>query len=156
MFGQPPERIDAPSAGRRRRQLDRAGSAKCRNGLHFVWCQALTGAAKLGAAKLGTVDIGVLVTPHDAAGLMQYAADVSNPHSGRYRVFLTPDQIADRFGASKNDYQTVARYFASKGLAVMAGASASCCASAARSMQSKRRLAHSSPTIRRMASRFIA
>jgi len=81
--------------------------------------EALVGAVSVGSAQLGTVDIGVLVKLHDPVGLMQYAADVSNPHSGRYRQFLAPDQIADRFGASKSDYQAVAQYFHSKGLAVM-------------------------------------
>lgn len=81
--------------------------------------QALVGASFVGPAKLSTVDFGVLVKMRDAAGLARYAQDANDPHSGVYHHFLTPDQIADRFGATKADFDAVRAYFASKGLATM-------------------------------------
>lgn len=80
---------------------------------------ALVGASFVGPAKLGTVDFGVLVKMQDPTGLVRYAQEVNDPHSGSYHQFLNPDQIADRFGASKADYEAVRSFFASKGLATM-------------------------------------
>jgi kumamolisin len=80
---------------------------------------ALKGAAYRGSAQLGTVDLGVLVKMHDAPGLFAYAKGVSDPHSGSYRHFLTPAEIADRFAATASDYAAVEKYFTSRGIAVM-------------------------------------
>jgi subtilase family serine protease len=64
------------------------------------------------------VAFGVLVRMQNAAGLYQYAAAANNPSSGSYRQWLTPQEIATRFGASQSDYAAVATYFRSKGLGV--------------------------------------
>jgi subtilase family serine protease len=77
------------------------------------------GAAFLGSAKIDTVDFGALVTMRDPIGLANYARDVNDPHSSVAHQFLTPDQIADRFGATQANYTAVINYFRSKGLAVM-------------------------------------
>jgi subtilase family serine protease len=78
----------------------------------------LQGASYVGAATNAHLQVNVLVHQQNATGLAQYAQDVSNPASGNYRQFLTPAQIASRFGASQSDYNTAAQYFASQGLAV--------------------------------------
>jgi subtilase family serine protease len=64
------------------------------------------------------MEIDVVVRMRDAAGLVHYAQSASDPHSGNYRHFLTPQQIADRFGASENDYRAAAHYFAADGMRV--------------------------------------
>ena len=79
----------------------------------------LVGAAFAGPAKLAIVDIGILVRMRDPSGLTRYAQAANDPHSGSYHQFLTPDQIADRFGASAADYGAVRAYFAGKGIATM-------------------------------------
>lgn len=78
---------------------------------------ALAGASLVGPATLSNVDFGVLVKLRDPVGLARYAQDANDPHSGLYHHFLTPDQIADQFGATKSDYQAVRAYFAGKGVA---------------------------------------
>jgi subtilase family serine protease len=64
------------------------------------------------------LNVTVLVHQQNAQALVQYAQDVSNPGSALFRHFLTPDQIAERFGATLADYQAAAQYFAKNGLAV--------------------------------------
>lgn len=78
----------------------------------------LQGASYVGPATNAHLQVNVLVHQQNAAGLAQYAQDVVNPASGNYRQFLTPAQIASRFGASQSDYATAAQYFANQGLAV--------------------------------------
>ncbi len=79
---------------------------------------ALTGATYIGPAQIGSMSIDVDVTLHDQAGLAQYAAQVSDPKSALYRQFLTPDQIAQRYGADAATYASVATYFEKYGLHV--------------------------------------
>jgi subtilase family serine protease len=81
--------------------------------------ETTTGAVLHGPAKAGTVDFGVLVTMRDPVGLVNYAREVNDPHSSIAHQWLTPDQIADRYGATQANYTAVANYFHSKGLAVM-------------------------------------
>ena len=76
------------------------------------------GAVLQSNAPASNVAFGVLVRMQNAAGLYQYAAAANNPSSGSYRQWLTPQEIATRFGASQSDYATVASYFRSKGLGV--------------------------------------
>jgi subtilase family serine protease len=76
------------------------------------------GAALQGPATAATVAFGVLVTMHDAAGLVAYAQAANDPSSGSYRHWLAPADIAARYGASQSDYAKVAAYFRGKGLAV--------------------------------------
>lgn len=81
--------------------------------------EALKGAAYRGVAQLKSLDFGVLVKLRDAPGLLEYAKAVSDPRSGSYRQFLTPAEVADRFGASAKDYASVAKFFTDRGLSVM-------------------------------------
>lgn len=76
------------------------------------------GATFLGRATLGLMSINVSVHMHDEAGLERYAAQVSDPRSLYYRRFLTPQQIADNFGATQPDYTRAMQYFWANGLAV--------------------------------------
>lgn len=69
-------------------------------------------------AQLGALEVDVLVKMRDARGLVKYALSASDRHSANYRHFLSPQQIADRYGASSSDYKTVAGYFAKQGLRV--------------------------------------
>ena len=64
------------------------------------------------------LSVNVLVHQQNGQALIQYAADVSNPSSASYRKWLTPHDIATRFGASQSDYQAAADYFAAQGLIV--------------------------------------
>ncbi|HEY0613223.1 MAG TPA: protease pro-enzyme activation domain-containing protein, partial [Candidatus Elarobacter sp.] len=66
----------------------------------------------------GQLTMHVVVNLRNGAGLADYAAGVSTPTDGRYRQYLTPQEIGERFGASTSDYRTVANYFASYGLRV--------------------------------------
>jgi subtilase family serine protease len=66
----------------------------------------------------GGMGMQVLVAQRDPRGLVAYAQSVSDPSSGNYRNFLTPTQIADRFGASQADYSKAADYFKSFGIHV--------------------------------------
>jgi subtilase family serine protease len=83
------------------------------------WGQsAMTGATYVGPLANASLNVSVLVHQQAAQALQQYAQDVSNPSSGNFRKFLTPDQLATRFGATQTSYQAVAQYFVNNGLAV--------------------------------------
>lgn len=89
------------------------------NTANFTWGQALLKQLSYsGPATTGSMSVQVLVSMQNAPGLLQYAAQVSDPRSGLYRHWLTPQQIAAQYGASASNYATVAKYFASNGLHV--------------------------------------
>src|SRR5271156_2623431 len=62
----------------------------------------------------------VLKRDHQAQ-FERYLHDVYDPHSKVFRHFLTQRQIADRFGPSRQVYDTVLRYLRASGLALIAG-----------------------------------
>lgn len=72
----------------------------------------------LGPVKAGTLSMAVGVRMQNAAGLVQYAQQASDPSSGLYRQWLTPQEIGARFGATQTDYQAVASYLKNYGLKV--------------------------------------
>ncbi len=76
------------------------------------------GAALLGTAPSSTVAFGVFMRMQNPLGLIQYASQANDPKSATYRHWLSPQQIADQYGATQSDYAKVAAYFRSKGLAV--------------------------------------
>ncbi|HEV3152568.1 MAG TPA: protease pro-enzyme activation domain-containing protein [Candidatus Baltobacteraceae bacterium] len=80
--------------------------------------EQLGGAAFVGPANVDHLEVNVVVRQQNASGLLQYARGANNPASPLYRQFLTPQQIADRFGASAQDYHNAAQYFASRNLSV--------------------------------------
>jgi subtilase family serine protease len=79
---------------------------------------ALVGAQYVGPAQLGTYGVDIALQPQNGAGLVRYAAQVSDPSSPLYKKFLTPEQIGTQYGASPSNVAEVAKYFASYGLRV--------------------------------------
>ncbi|MBC5809243.1 MAG: hypothetical protein GIW95_00065, partial [Candidatus Eremiobacteraeota bacterium] len=77
----------------------------------------LTDAQYLGPATLDSLGVDVFVTMRDAAGLVNYAAQVSDPLSPLYRQWLRPEELGDRFGAIKDDYDATAAALRSFGIA---------------------------------------
>jgi kumamolisin len=67
---------------------------------------------------IGAMEVDVLVKMRDPGGLVKYAQSASNPKSANYRHFLSPQDIADRYGASPTDYKTAADYFKKLGMRV--------------------------------------
>jgi subtilase family serine protease len=65
-----------------------------------------------------TLTIGLQVA--NTAELEKAAADIADPKSPSYRQFLTPEQFADRFGASAADYQSVLDWAAANHLTAQA------------------------------------
>src|SRR5690348_4573393 len=85
----------------------------------FDWGKAqLQGANLLGSARAAHMQAMVVMNDAGALALVNYAQQVSDPHSPMYRRYLTPQEIGARFGASTSDYQKVADYFVSRGLRV--------------------------------------
>ena len=54
----------------------------------------------------------------DPAGLKSFLADVYDPTSPNYRKFLTPDELADRFGPSEADYVAIKNFARSNGFTI--------------------------------------
>ncbi len=87
----------------------------------FAWGQDVVSQLPyLGPAKGGGLSLAVYVRMRDPRGLVEYARSASDPSSPDYRHWLTPQQIADTYGASQADYQAAANYFAGYGLKVQA------------------------------------
>lgn len=57
----------------------------------------------------------------DPAGFERYMKEVYDPHSARYRHFLTQAQIARKFGPSRSSYAQVLRWLQSHGLELVEG-----------------------------------
>ena len=55
----------------------------------------------------------------DSAGLDHLLNAIYNPASPSYHQFLTPDEFANRFGPTEQDYQTVQQYAVANGLTVV-------------------------------------
>ncbi|MBV8245136.1 MAG: S8/S53 family peptidase [Candidatus Eremiobacteraeota bacterium] len=84
---------------------------------NFQWGQDLMAKAQyVGPAHFGYASVDVLVNPQNASALEQYALSASDPSSANYRRFLTPQDIANRYGATQKDYQAAQKYFSSYGL----------------------------------------
>lgn len=79
---------------------------------------SIASAQFVGPAQVKTISIDAIPRLQNASGLLAYARQVSDPHSGAYRHFLTPTEIGDRFGASASDYTAAVKYFTSNGIAV--------------------------------------
>jgi kumamolisin len=95
------------------------GAPVAANTANFAWgAPLLQQIAYRGAITAGSLSVQVMVTMQNANGLLQYAAAASDPRSGLYRHWLTPQQIGSQYGASAANYAAVANYFASKGLHV--------------------------------------
>jgi len=96
-----------------------AGTPGAAHGSAIPYGQGLLrGATYVGPARVDTVGLDIYPVMRDAAGLVSYAKDANDPHSGNYRHWLTPQQIGDRFGASQTDYQALVRALNLRGIAV--------------------------------------
>ncbi|MBV8432623.1 MAG: hypothetical protein JO244_15775, partial [Solirubrobacterales bacterium] len=69
-----------------------------------------------GVAAATPMHVTVVLKVRDPAALASYAKAVSTPGSSLYRVFLTPAQFAQRFGATSGQVQAVESSMRSHGL----------------------------------------
>ncbi|MEJ0089345.1 MAG: protease pro-enzyme activation domain-containing protein [Limisphaerales bacterium] len=82
--------------------------------------------AKLGLVPLKSLpssnilNLAISLPVRDQAGLDLFQQQVSDPASPNYRKYLTTTEFAERFGASKEDYQTVVNFAQNHGLTVTA------------------------------------
>ena len=65
-----------------------------------------------------TLSIGLVIP--NRSELIETARSIADPHSPAYRKYLTPEQFADRFGATPADYQSVLDWAKSNNLTVTA------------------------------------
>jgi hypothetical protein len=77
--------------------------------------QLPTTSAKLLKRGEEPLTLTVVLRRSDPYGFERYLTDVYDPQSDQYRKFLTPQEIADRFGPTKQDYDAVLAYFAQQG-----------------------------------------
>ena len=64
------------------------------------------------------LSLTIVLNRDDPAGFDRFLADVYNPLSPRFRRFLSPTEISDRFGPSKADFDVVAGYLQDQGFTV--------------------------------------
>ena len=67
------------------------------------------------------LDLDIVLPVRDREGLKTLAASVSDPQSPLFRHYITPAQFTERFGPSKEDYETVVSYMEERGLKVTGG-----------------------------------
>ena len=86
---------------------------------NFAWGKNLMRSARLvGDAKFDSLTVHIVPRMQNAAGLVQYAQKVSDPHSPLYRHFLTPEQIGASYGATQADMTALDGYFTKYHVAV--------------------------------------
>jgi len=78
----------------------------------------MTGATYVKRARLASVGVDVMVAMRDAAGLIAYARSANDRHSVLFRHWLSPSELADRFGAPQRDYDAVVTYLRANRIAV--------------------------------------
>ncbi|MGA9335177.1 MAG: protease pro-enzyme activation domain-containing protein, partial [Rudaea sp.] len=69
-----------------------------------------------GSDSAAPLTITIVLKRDDEAGFQQFLHDVYDPASPNFRHFLTPLQIADRFGPSRQSYLQVADFLRAQGL----------------------------------------
>ena len=79
-------------------------------------------ASKSSSADAGSLrqTLTIVLRRDDEAGFEAYLSDVYDASSPRFRAFLTPREVSDRFGPSESDYAGVKSYFAGRGFAITA------------------------------------
>ena len=75
--------------------------------------------AKAADADRAPIKLTVVLRRNDESGLAQLADRLNDPKSLEFRQWLTPEQIADRFGPSTQDFETVEAWFRSEGFAIV-------------------------------------
>src|SRR5690242_14235122 len=75
--------------------------------------------APLGQVAASTrLNLALGLPLRDPAGLSTFLRQISDPASPLYRHYLTPQQFADRFGPTEQDYQAVQDFARNHGLTV--------------------------------------
>jgi trimeric autotransporter adhesin len=69
--------------------------------------------------KLDYVTLHLKPTPAQQAELDQLLTEQQDSHSSNFRKWLTPEQYADRFGASPADIAQIVAWLESRGLAIV-------------------------------------
>ena len=87
-----------------------------RAGVHGAPSWAAASVAVAAAPSTQQLDFTVTLAQRDAAGAQAFADAVSNPTSGSFRHFLTPQQFTDRFNASSSDVSAVVTWLRAAGL----------------------------------------
>src|SRR5690348_6706130 len=64
------------------------------------------------------LSLTIVLNRDDLAGFDRFLADVYDPLSPRFRHFLSPTEISDRFGPSLADYDVVSRYLQDQGFTI--------------------------------------
>ncbi len=80
---------------------------------------ALARAATQGAEADTELSLTLTLRRDDEDGFQTYLHDVYDAHSPSYRQFLSPSDVADRFGPSQDTLDRVSNYFSSAGLQVI-------------------------------------
>jgi len=73
------------------------------------------------SAKSHELTLTLLLTRDDQAGFDRYMSAVYDPHSKRYRHFLTQAQLTQRFGPSRKAYESVLSYLSKNGFKRVSG-----------------------------------
>lgn len=68
-----------------------------------------------------TLTLTVVLRRADEAGFARFLEELYDRESPNFRRFLTPEQVSDRFGPYADAWDTVNRYFASEGFAIVEG-----------------------------------
>lgn len=80
---------------------------------------AVTHSVKIGeVAANKEMSVTVSLKLRDQAGLTQFLADVTNPHSAEYHHFLTPAEFTAKYGPTQAEVNAVTAYLAQHGLTV--------------------------------------
>ena len=98
------------------------GQAPSQSRLQTIEGQRPAAAARLQPlaryASAANLDFAVGLPLRNRAALASLLHDLYDPASPRFHHYLTPDQFAERFGPSEQDYQQVIQFAASHGLSV--------------------------------------
>src|SRR5580692_10116249 len=69
-------------------------------------------------APTNELQLAIGLPMRDPAGLDAFLAQIYNPASPNFRQFLTPEEIAARFGPTTDDYEAVKDFARTNGLTV--------------------------------------
>ena len=72
-----------------------------------------------GVSPDSPMTLSVTLKRSDPSGFARYVSGVSNPGSSTFRHYLTPINVADRFGPSSGVYQAVSGFFMSHGFEIV-------------------------------------
>jgi subtilase family serine protease len=70
-------------------------------------------------AATNELSLAIGLVPRDEQGLDTFIQQLNDPASPNYRHYITPEQFTERFGPTKQDYQTLIGYAKASGLNVI-------------------------------------